>query len=234
MAAAQTLRRSVVSPTGKHTASIIFLHGSGDTGQGLRSWVRDVMPNGLTFNHIKVIYPTAPSRPYTPMRGAHSTVWFDRLKISQDCPEHLESLEMMCSTLGTIIQEEVNAGIPKNRMIIGGFSMGGAMALHLAYRHHPDVAGVFALSSFLNKDSVTFQAVDSQIQKGQSLPDLLQFHGTNDDLVLHHWGQDTEALLRKAGITTVFHSLPGLQHQLSQQEIEILREWILHKLPIIP
>ncbi|XP_071401880.1 lysophospholipase-like protein 1 isoform X1 [Centroberyx affinis] len=231
MAAVRKLQRCAVSPTGQHSASVIFLHGSGDTGRGLRAWVRDVMVPDLAFSHIRVIYPTAPARPYTPMRGALSTVWFDRHKISRDCPEHLESIDAMCSTLGSIIQDELNAGVPKHRMIIGGFSMGGAMALHLACRYHPDIAGVFALSSFLNKDSVAFQAVEERVRAGNSLPDLFQCHGTSDDLVLHQWGEDTAALLRKAGMGATFHSLPGLHHQLSQPEMELLRTWILTKLP---
>uniref|UniRef100_A0A3Q2YUA8 palmitoyl-protein hydrolase n=1 Tax=Hippocampus comes TaxID=109280 RepID=A0A3Q2YUA8_HIPCM len=217
------LRKCVVSPTGKHSASVIFLHGSGDTGQGLRVWVRDVMMPGLTFAHIRVIYPTAPARPYTPMHGALSTVWFDRYKISYDSAEHLQSIDAMCSTLGSIIQDEVIAGIPKHRIIIGGFSMGGAMALHLACRYHPDVAGVYALSGFLNKDSVAFQS-------GGVLR-LFQCHGTSDELVLHQWGEDTSVLLQKAGMKTTFHSLPGLHHQISLQEMELLKAWILQKLP---
>ncbi|KAF7642426.1 hypothetical protein LDENG_00258140 [Lucifuga dentata] len=109
--------------------------------------------------------------------------------------------------------------------------MGGAMALHLACRYHPDVAGVFALSSFLNKDSVAFQTVAETVKAGNHLPELFQCHGTSDDLVLHQWGEDTSGLLRKAGMTATFHSLPGLHHQLSQPEMELLRSWILKKLP---
>ncbi|KAM9805710.1 lysophospholipase-like protein 1 [Syngnathus typhle] len=231
MAALQKLQKCVVSPTGKHSATVIFLHGAGGTGQELRTWVRDVMMPGLTFAHIRVIYPTAPTRPYTPMNGALSTVWFDRYKISYESPENLQSIDAMCSTLGSIIQEEVNAGIPKHRMIIGGFSMGGAMALHLACRHHPDIAGVYALSSFLNKDSVAFQAVDERVRAEHYLPELLQCHGTNDELVPHQWGDDTSMLLQKAGMKTTFHSLPGLYHQLSLPEMELLKAWILQKLP---
>ncbi|XP_061632965.1 lysophospholipase-like protein 1 isoform X2 [Phyllopteryx taeniolatus] len=119
MAAMQKLLKCVVSPTGKHSASVIFLHGSGDTGQGLRAWVQDVMMPGLTFDHIRVIYPTAPARPYTPMYGALSNVWFDRYKISNNSPEHLQSIDAMCCALGSIIQDEVTAGIPKHRIIIG-------------------------------------------------------------------------------------------------------------------
>lgn len=231
MAAIRKLQKCVVSPTAKHSASVIFLHGSGDTGQGLRAWVRDVSVPEFAFTHIRVIYPTAPARPYTPMRGSLSTVWFDRHKISRDCPENLESIDDMCVTLESIIEDEISAGIPKNRIIIGGFSMGGAMALHLACRYHPDVAGVFALSSFLNKDSVAFQTVAETVKAGSCLPELFQCHGTSDDLVLHQWGEDTSVLLRKAGMTATFHSLPGLHHQLSQPEMELLRSWILMKLP---
>ncbi|MGH0125047.1 UNVERIFIED_CONTAM: hypothetical protein FKN15_043956 [Acipenser sinensis] len=102
-------------------------------------------------------YPNCTFGPYTPMKGAQSNVWFDRYKISNDCPEHLESIDSMCKVLGDLVDVEVKAGVSKNRILIGGFSMGGAMALHLAFRFHPQVAGVFALSSFLNKDSIVYQ-----------------------------------------------------------------------------
>uniref|UniRef100_A0A8C7LVA2 palmitoyl-protein hydrolase n=1 Tax=Oncorhynchus mykiss TaxID=8022 RepID=A0A8C7LVA2_ONCMY len=146
------------------------------------------------------------------MRGVLSNVWFDRYKISRDCLEHLESIDA-----------EVRAGVPKHRMIIGGFSMGGAMALHLVCRYHRGVAGVFALSSFLNKDCSISGA-------GSPLPELFQGHGTGDELVFHKWGGETTAVLKKAGMTTTFHSFQGLQHQLFQPEIELLRSWILTKL----
>ncbi|MBN3306057.1 LYPL1 protein, partial [Amia calva] len=201
---------------------------SGDTGPGLREWVRDVLKQDLAFPHIRVIYPTAPLRPYTPMRGAPSNVWFDRHKISKDCPEHLESIESMCRSLSGLIEEEVKAGIPKERMIIGGFSMGGAMALHLACRYHADIAGIFALSSFLNKDSVVYQV----LKKNQSpVPELFQCHGKPDQLVLYQWGEETNGLLKASGMKTSFQAFPNLQHELSRPELEQLKSWILNKLP---
>ncbi|XP_045040375.2 lysophospholipase-like protein 1 isoform X8 [Desmodus rotundus] len=151
------LQRCVVSPAGRHSASLIFLHGSGDSGQGLRNWIKQVLNQDLTFQHIKIIYPTAPPRPYTPMKGGISNVWFDRFKISNDCPEHLDSINAMCQVLTGLIDDEVRSGIKKSRILVGGFSMGGCMAMHLAYRNHRDVAGVFALSSFLNKASAVYQ-----------------------------------------------------------------------------
>ncbi|XP_006869775.1 PREDICTED: lysophospholipase-like protein 1-like [Chrysochloris asiatica] len=117
------LQRSLVLPTGRHSASLIFLHGSGDSGQGLRKWIKQVLTQDLAFQHIKIIYPTAPSRPYTPLKGGISNVWFDRLKISNDCPEHLESIDGMCRLLADLIDDEVKSGISKNRILVVSITM---------------------------------------------------------------------------------------------------------------
>ncbi|XP_055235381.1 lysophospholipase-like protein 1 isoform X2 [Gorilla gorilla gorilla] len=214
MAAASrsVLQRCIVSPAGRHSASLIFLHGSGDSGQGLRMWIKQVLNQDLTFQHIKIIYPTAPPR----------------FKITNDCPEHLESIDVMCQMLTDLIDEEVKSGIKKNRILIGGFSMGGCMAMHLAYRNHQDVAGVFALSSFLNKASAVYQA----LQKSNGvLPELFQCHGTADELVLHSWAEETNSTLKSLGVTTKFHSFPDVYHELSKTELDVLKLWILTKLP---
>ncbi|XP_073484467.1 lysophospholipase-like protein 1 [Aquarana catesbeiana] len=228
MAASCSLSRCVVSPAGKHTASVIFLHGSGDSGQGLRSWIREVLKKDLAFKHIKVIFPTAPARPYTPMMGEISNVWFDRYKISIDSAEHLESVDSMCNTLTDLIREEMASGIKKNRILLGGFSMGGGMSMHLAYRYHRDIAGVFALSSFLNENSIVYKELESC---HQSLPELFQCHGEADQLVFHQWGERTNNLLKGLGVPSSFHSFPKLYHEFSLQELEQLRSWILQKLP---
>lgn len=162
------------------------------------------------------------------MKGSLSNVWFDRFKISNDCPEHLESIDAMCRMLTGVIEDEVNSGIQKNRILIGGFSMGGCMAMHLAYRNHRDVAGVFALSSFLNKASAVYEALQKE---AAVLPELFQCHGTNDELVLHSWGQETNSMLQQLGVNTTFHSLPGVNHELTRVELEKLKSWVLTKLP---
>ncbi|XP_021533034.2 lysophospholipase-like protein 1 isoform X3 [Aotus nancymaae] len=117
-ASGSILQRCIVSPAGRHSASLIFLHGSGDSGRGLRMWIKQVLNQDLTFQHIKIIYPTAPPRSYTPMKGGISNVWFDRFKISNDCPEHLESIDVMCQVLTDLIDDEVKSGIKKNRILI--------------------------------------------------------------------------------------------------------------------
>ncbi|XP_025963580.1 lysophospholipase-like protein 1 isoform X1 [Dromaius novaehollandiae] len=229
MAASAALQRTVVVPAGRHTASVVFLHGSGDTGQGARTWIKEILNQDMAFQHIKVIYPTAPARPYTPMKGALSTAWFDRYKISNDCSEHIETIDSMCHQLTDLINDEIKNGIAKNRILVGGFSMGGGMAMHLAYRFHRDVAGVFALSSFLNKESAVYQALN---RNEGVLPELFQCHGTADELVLCSWGEETNKMLKSLGVSVSLHTFPNLNHELSRAEIEKLKTWIVKKLPI--
>lgn len=155
-------------------------------------------------------------------------MWFDRFKISNDCPEHLESIDSMCQVLTGLIDDEVKSGIEKSRILIGGFSMGGCMAMHLAYRKHPGLAGVFVLSGFLNKASAVYRDLQ---QGGRVFPELFQCHGTADDLVLHAWGEETNSNLKSLGVSTTFHSLPDVYHELSRTELERLKSWILMKLP---
>ena len=215
-------------PAARHSAFLIFLHGSGDSGQGLRTWVKQVLSEDLTFQHIKVSSLTAPPRPYTSLKGGISSVWFDRFKRSNDCPEHLESIDVMCQVLTDLIDGEVTSGIRKNRISVGGFSMGGCVAMHLAYRNHQGVAGVLALSSFLNKTSAVYQP----LQKSHGVfPELFQCHGTADELVLHSWGEETNSVLKSLGVSTTFPSFPGVYHALSKAELEKLKSWILTKLP---
>ncbi|KAL8185423.1 UNVERIFIED_CONTAM: Lysophospholipase-like protein 1 [Gekko kuhli] len=109
--------------------------------------------------------------------------------------------------------------------------MGGGMAMHLAYRYHQDVAGVFALSSFLNKNSAVYQALTKNKRK---LPELFQCHGTVDELVLHSWGEETNKTLKSLGVPTAFLSIPNLYHELNKRELEKLQAWILKKLPEKP
>ncbi|XP_041418482.1 lysophospholipase-like protein 1 isoform X3 [Xenopus laevis] len=198
------------------------------------------IPLGVLFNMLLylrkpegrnpsiVIFLSFARVPYTLMNGALSSVWFDRYKISVHSPEHLESLDSMCRDLTSLINEELKMGIEKNRILLGGFSMGGAMAMHLAYRYHKDVAGVFALSSFLNNGSILYQALK---EAKSSLPELFQCHGVADKLVLHKWGEETNNTLKSLGVNTLFHSFPNLYHELNLAELEQLRSWILQKLP---
>lgn len=124
---------TTVNATGKHTASVIFFHGSGDTGPNVLEWVRFLIGRNLEYPHIKIIYPTAPKQKYTPLDGELSNVWFDRKSVNIAASESKKSMSQCYDAVNQLIDEEVASGIPLNRIVVGGFSMGGALALHTGY-----------------------------------------------------------------------------------------------------
>lgn len=186
----------------------------------------------MEFPHIKVIYPTAPYQPYTPADGEHSHVWFDRKAITINAPEARQSLSTIYDSVAELIKKEVESGVPSERIIVGGFSMGGALAMHIGYHCNPNVAGIFACSSFLNRGSIVYESLKSRNSE-QNLPELLMFHGLRDELVPASWGQESFDALAELGIRGEFIPLKNTLHELKTEELKKLEKWILEKLPPI-
>lgn len=217
----------IIRATNKaHQASVIFFHGSGDTGSGIYDWVKFLIGD-ISQPHIKFVFPTAPSRPYTPLNGEKSNVWFDRLDITPDVPEDKPTLESMGSEVRRLIDEEIKSGISLDKIVVGGFSMGGALALHTAYHWLPGLAGVFAMSSFLNHNSIVY---DHLKQNPSKIP-LLMFHGDRDTLVPQAWGEKTFKCLQDLGVQGKFVPLSNTLHELKKKELQELMEWIKRLLP---
>lgn len=203
---------------------------TGDTGSGVLEWVRFLLGKDMEFPHIKVIFPTAPLQPYTPADGDLSHVWFDRKAITIEAPEARISLSKMYEKVAQLIKQELESGIPPERIIVGGFSMGGALAMHIGYHCNPNVAGVFACSSFLNRGSIVYDSLKNRSAE-QSLPNLLMFHGLRDDLVPAKWGQESFDKLQEHGVKGEFVPLKNTLHELKKVEIQQIQNWIMEKLP---
>lgn len=108
---------------------------------------------------------------------------------------------------------------------IGGFSMGGSLALQEAFRFCPGLAGVFSMSSFLNNNTLLYKEV-----KASETP-LCMFHGDRDTLAPISWGQKTYNELMKKGIKGDFHIVKNAMHELKESELKALFNWIQQTLP---
>jgi len=127
--------------------------------------------------------------------------------------------------------------------------MGGAMALHLGYRFNSNIAGVFALSSFLPPDSRLFEDMDMKIslqspptkfdEKGNPLgdsadyptfPKLFMSHGYHDPIVPIRWAKTTFENLRKRGVNGHFYTIQKTHHSVNHQQLSLLHDWILNTL----
>ncbi|XP_039252809.2 lysophospholipase-like protein 1 [Styela clava] len=231
------LHTMVDEPTGHHSATLIFLHGSGGAGVTVRSWIQECFARigdeeGLQFKHIKVIYPTATPQPYTLTGGEPSNVWFDRVALQLEAQEARKSTDKMLEMLAELIQVEIDAGIPPSRIIIGGFSMGGSMSFHIGYRKRLDLGGIFAMSSFLYDDSAVYPDLKELKKKNSdvTMPELFMTHGTQDELVLFQWGRKTFEKLKELGVKGRFHA-SNQTHLIRSEELVLLKKWVLEKLP---
>lgn len=219
----------IITQTNKvNTGTVIFFHGSGDTGSGVLEWVQFIMGN-FSFPHLKFMFPTAPFRPYTPLDGEKSHVWFDRYDIVPSAPEHTETLNSIDVEVKNLIDGEVKNGIPLNNIVVGGFSMGGALALHTAYGRIPGLAGAFALSSFLNDDSSVYKNLQTNSENKKT--PFIMFQGDQDTLVSPDWGRTTYDNLIKLGVEGEFHIVKNCFHELKKKELKHLFEWIVKVLP---
>ncbi|KAL6442205.1 hypothetical protein ACFW04_002465 [Cataglyphis niger] len=226
---ARLSQANIVQATRKHTATVFFFHGSGGTAEDIKEWIDILNREKLQFPHIKLIYPSAPSQPYTPNSGMIQNVWFDRMAISNQVPEHIESIDSMCQNISDLIDREVTNGIPFNRIILGGFSMGGCLALHLAYRYKTSIAGCFAMSAFLNKGSIIYEHLKARPEHNK-VP-LVQYHGMIDTLIPIEWGEESAKNLKELGVNVKFIPLQNIDHELSRTEIQNWKDWLLNILP---
>jgi predicted esterase len=141
----------VLKARGQHTATLIFLHGLGDTGHGWAGMLNTVRPD-----YLKIVCPNAPSIPVTMNQGFVMPAWYDIKDLAQDkssVREDLNGVESSTKFLEALIDMEArelkNNSAGKSRILVGGFSQGGAVALNAILRAKEHFAGGLALSTYI-------------------------------------------------------------------------------------
>ncbi|KAL9126013.1 MAG: hypothetical protein Q9217_004864 [Psora testacea] len=207
----------VVPALSKHTATVIWAHGLGDSGAG---WMPIVENWRLRrrFPECKFILPNAPEIPITVRT-------FDSLAQAHDQPGILRSRDYFNS----LIDAEVNQGIASTRIVIGGFSQGGAIALFTGITCAHKLGGIVGLSSYLLlHDNIKEYATTEASNK--EMP-IHMGHGDSDPLVQYQWGLQTEEALKEMGWKVNFRTYKGLAHSADPKEIDDLEKYLEERLP---
>ncbi|KAL2042665.1 hypothetical protein N7G274_004424 [Stereocaulon virgatum] len=220
----------VVPALKKHTATIIWAHGLGDSGAGWMPIAENFRKRGK-FEHVKFVFPNAPNIPITVNFGMSMPGWYDITTFSDlaqahDQPGILKSRDYF----NALVKEEIEKGIPSSRIVIGGFSQGGAISLFTGITSPTKLAGIFGLSSYL----LLQDKIANYVSKENSNKDtpILMGHGDIDPLVKHEWGTETAKILEKMGWTNVdFRTYNGLAHSADPKEIDDLEKWLAERLP---
>ncbi|XP_053981206.1 acyl-protein thioesterase 2 isoform X1 [Hylaeus anthracinus] len=206
----------VIAATARHTATLIFFHGLGDTGHG---WATSL--SAVRLPHIKVICPTAPIMPVTLNAGFRMPSWFDLRTLEPNGVEDEEGIRKAAEMVHSLIAEEVAAGIPTKRIVIGGFSQGGALAIYSALTFPEPLAGIIALSCWV---PLHRKFPDEAI--GNRNTPLLQCHGNCDPIVPYRWGQITATYLKGFMTQAEFVTYRGMMHASSDEEMRDMKAFI--------
>ncbi|NXY89479.1 LYPA1 thioesterase, partial [Alcedo cyanopectus] len=216
---------AIVPAARKATAAVIFLHGLGDTGHG---WSEALA--GIKSPHVKYICPHAPVMPVSLNMNMAMPSWFDIIGLSPDSQEDEAGIKQAAENVKALIDQEVKNGIPSNRIILGGFSQGGALSLYTALTTHQKLAGVVALSCWLPLRASFPQGPISGVNKEIA---VLQCHGDCDPLVPLMFGSLTveklKSMVNPANVT--FRTYSGMMHSSCIEEMMDIKQFIDKHLP---
>jgi len=223
-------RPLIVPAVKRHTATVIMAHGLGDSGAGWVSLAEN-WRRRQKLEEVKFIFPNAPNIPITVNMGMRMPGWYDIVSFDdlQGREEDEAGILKSREYLHALIKGETDAGIPSNRIILGGFSQGGAMSLFSGLTCPTQLAGVFGLSSYL----VLRNKVKELIPPSNPNKDTPIFmgHGDIDQVVKTKWGVQTAELMKEWGYNVNLKMYRGLAHSATPEEIDDLEAYIKERLP---
>ena len=198
-------------------ASVIWLHGLGADGNDFAPIVPQLNLS-LDFG-VRFIFPHAPAIPVTINSGYVMPAWYDIKQVDVDRHVDNEQLQESASRIHDLIDREIERGIQSTRIIVAGFSQGGAVSFEAALSYEQPLAGIMALSTyFATVGTIKINAIQ------QSIP-ILICHGEHDPIVSESLGKRSRASLEKLGFDPEYHSYP-IEHSVCPQEIEDIGNWI--------
>ncbi|KAM5455171.1 putative lysophospholipase [Microsporum audouinii] len=226
----------IVPAIKRHTATVIMAHGLGDTGAGWMMVAQNWRRRGL-YDEVSFIFPNAPSIPITVNFGTSMPGWYDIKSLSsslsmeeffaqRDEAGILKSREYF----NTLIKEEIDKGIKPSRIIFGGFSQGGAMALVTGLASPVKLGGIFGLSCYLPLSPEQLKKHIPDEWPNQKTP-VFMGHGDVDQVVKFQYGQKTVDILEDMGVEVEFKEYPGLGHSGDPDEIEDLEKFLDRLIP---
>lgn len=191
-------------------ASVIWLHGLGASGHDFESIVPHLkLPESLP---VRFIFPHAPEIPVTVNGGYIMPAWYDILEMGLERKIDVAQIQQSSEAVTALIEQERQRGIPSERIVLAGFSQGGAVVYHCALQHPEPLAGVLALSTyFATADQVSVHSAN------QALP-IHVFHGTLDDVVFESMGLKALELLKNKQLSPSYQTYP-IRHEICLEEV---------------
>jgi phospholipase/carboxylesterase len=198
-------------------AAIVWLHGLGADGHDFEPIVPE-----LGLPRVRYVFPHAPVRPITINGGMPMRAWYDVASLSWDSREDAVGIRSSEGLLRGLIQRERDRGVPFSRIVVAGFSQGGAIALHTGLRLAQTVGGILGLSTYLPlPDTLAREASPTNVETP-----IFLAHGFGDQVIPLRYAEASRDLLRARGYRLDWHGYP-MAHGVCAEEIRDLRAWLV-------
>jgi len=193
-------------------AAVIWMHGLGDTGHGWSEVVPALrLPRGLA---VRFLFPHAPKIPVTLNNGFVMPAWYDFHEGDLDSRADLPGVQRSQAQVEALIARERSRGLSSNRIVLAGFSQGGAIALYAGLRHAERLAAIVALSTYL----IAPASVATDASAANRDVPIFMAHGTQDPVVQFRWAEASRNALAAAGFRVEWHTYP-MPHSAVPEEI---------------
>jgi phospholipase/carboxylesterase len=202
-----------IDPRGAPRFSVIWLHGLGADGHDFEPIVPAL---GLPEEaRARFVFPHAPMRSVTINGGYVMRAWYDIKTLDLDRMVEEEDLETSRQQLVAWIRHEEASGVPSERIVVAGFSQGGAIALYGGLQYEEPLAGIVALSCY----HPVPRFIRERSSKANAAIPIFMAHGTHDPIVPLRLAEETLASLRECGYQPEFRTYP-MPHSVSPEEVE--------------
>ena len=206
-------------PSAPARSSVIWLHGLGADGHDFEPIVPEL---GLAEDlAVRFIFPHAPERAVTINGGMVMRAWYDILGLDIRRDEDIEGLRTSETQVRALVEREVSRGVSEERIVLAGFSQGGAIALQAGVRHPRRLAGIMALSTYLTLP----EKLESEASPANGDCPIFMAHGTHDPVVPYEGGQLSRQALEAQGYEIEWREYP-MQHSVCAEEIADISSWL--------
>ena len=200
-------------------AAVIWLHGLGADGHDFAPIVPELgLPAALG---VRFVLPHAPSIPVTINGGMTMPAWYDIAEVDLRRRHDEVGIRRSAAQIDALIARERARGIPSERIVLAGFSQGGAIALFAGLRHHERLAGLVALSTYL----VGEDSLDAERTAVNQRTPILQVHGSHDGVVVPERGRAARASLQRRGYDVTWLDY-RMQHEVCWEEIVAIGDFL--------
>jgi phospholipase/carboxylesterase len=205
-----------IDARGEPRGTILWLHGLGASGHDFEP----IVPH-LGLPDVRFVFPHAPERGVTINGGLIMPAWYDILAMGRAGGEDADDVRESAALVEALIAREAERGVPPERVVLAGFSQGGAMALFVGARHPRPLRGIMVLSGY----EVLAHTREAEQSAANRETPLLFCHGTYDPMVALARARDAFAAYGEGRAGAQWHQF-SMGHEVSAAEIAIIREWL--------